>query len=60
VTDGLTEAQTPDGEFFGEEPLLAPEISKATLEDICAMVQAQCGSLAADDDCTLVELEYRG
>ncbi len=60
VTDGVTEAQTPDGGFYGEDPLLCEEFANATLEDICASVQKLCGSVAADDDCTLLDIRYLG
>jgi sigma-B regulation protein RsbU (phosphoserine phosphatase) len=60
VTDGVTEAQSANGAFYGEEPLACPKLHNASLEEICAEVQSFCGSLAADDDCTLVDLRYRG
>jgi phosphoserine phosphatase RsbU/P len=60
VTDGVTEAQTPDGDFYGEEPLTAPEMARATLADICDHLRNRCGSLAADDDCTLLDVRYQG
>ena len=60
VTDGVTEAQSADGSFYGEEPLSCDDFSNVSLDQICATVQAFCGSLAADDDCTLVDLRYRG
>jgi phosphoserine phosphatase RsbU/P len=60
VTDGVTEAQTPDGGFYGEEPLMTPEKAQATLNDICDELKCLCGSLAADDDCTLLDVRYQG
>ena len=60
VTDGVTEAQLPDGAFYGEEPLATPEMAAATLEDICNILQEKCGSIAADDDCTLLDVRYLG
>jgi phosphoserine phosphatase RsbU/P len=60
VTDGVTEAQLPDGGFYGEEPLTVPEMAQATLDDICSQLKAVCGSLAADDDCTLLDVRYQG
>ncbi|HEX4007953.1 MAG TPA: SpoIIE family protein phosphatase [Acidobacteriaceae bacterium] len=60
VTDGVTESQMPDGEFYGEEPLTAPEMANASLDDICNVLMAKCGSLAADDDCTLLDVRYLG
>jgi sigma-B regulation protein RsbU (phosphoserine phosphatase) len=60
VTDGVTEAQMPDDNFYGEEPLMEPEMANASLDDICAQVQSRCGALAADDDCTLLDVKYLG
>jgi phosphoserine phosphatase RsbU/P len=60
VTDGVTEAQTSDGEFYGEEPLMEPEMAAASLDDICTKLQGLCGSLAAEDDCTLLDVRYLG
>lgn len=60
VTDGVTEAQSLSGDFYGEEPLMLPELADASLDDICNHVQSFCGVLAADDDCTLLEVRYLG
>ncbi|HET7347015.1 MAG TPA: SpoIIE family protein phosphatase [Acidobacteriaceae bacterium] len=60
VTDGVTESQLPDGDFYGEEPLTTPAMAAASLDDICRDLQAACGSLAADDDCTLLDVRYMG
>ncbi|HEY1500759.1 MAG TPA: SpoIIE family protein phosphatase [Acidobacteriaceae bacterium] len=60
VTDGVTEAAAPDGEFFGEERLTTPEFEAATLDDIFMQVERFAGSLAADDDCTVLDVRYMG
>lgn len=60
VTDGVTESEKPDGSFFGEERLACSEIAEASLDEICTHVQSFCGSLAADDDCTLLDVRYMG
>jgi len=60
VTDGVTEAAAPDGEFYGEVRLAAPEFEKATLDDIFMQVERFAGALAADDDCTVLDLRYVG
>jgi serine phosphatase RsbU (regulator of sigma subunit) len=60
VTDGVTEAAAPDGEFYGEARLAAPEFEKATLDDIFMQVERFAGTLAADDDCTALDVRYLG
>jgi serine phosphatase RsbU (regulator of sigma subunit) len=60
VTDGVTEAAAPDGEFYGEERLAAPEFEAATLDDIFLQVERFAGTLAADDDCTVLDVRYLG
>jgi serine phosphatase RsbU (regulator of sigma subunit) len=60
VTDGVTEAAAPDGEFFGEERLATPEFEAATLDDIFMQVERFAGSLAGDDDCTVLDVRYEG
>jgi hypothetical protein len=39
---------------------MEPEMANASLDDICAQVQSRCGALAADDDCTLLDVRYLG
>ncbi|MCU1284192.1 MAG: Serine phosphatase RsbU, regulator of sigma subunit [Acidobacteriales bacterium] len=63
VTDGVTEAEDCNGEFFGDERLE----QAATLmgEDPCfdhvlAAIREFCGVVPLSDDCTLLELVYRG
>jgi len=60
VTDGVTEASAPNGDFYGEERLTAPEFHQASLDDIFNRLQAFAGTLAADDDCTVLEVRYLG
>ena len=60
VTDGVTESECADGNFFGEERLATAEMADASLDQICAAVQRFCGSLAAADDCTLLDIRYQG
>ncbi len=59
VTDGVTESQS-GGAFFGEDRLATEETAGASLDEICGAVQSFCGSLASEDDCTLVDLRYLG
>ena len=60
VTDGVTESERPDGSFFGEDRLACSDLANASLDDICTDVQNFAGSLAADDDCTLLDIRYLG
>jgi phosphoserine phosphatase RsbU/P len=60
VTDGVTESECGEGSFFGEERLAAPEFANASLDEICGAVQKFCGSVAATDDCTLLDVRYLG
>jgi len=60
VTDGVTEASAPDGEFYGETRLTAPEFETNPLDDIFNRIEGFAGSLAADDDCTVMDVRYLG
>jgi serine phosphatase RsbU (regulator of sigma subunit) len=57
VTDGDTEAENAEGEFFDNERL---EIAakKGTMADIFAAVSEFCGSTPLSDDCTVVEMVF--
>ncbi len=59
VTDGVTEAENAEGEFFDNERL---EIAarKGTMQDIFAAVSEFCGSTPLSDDCTVVEMVFSG
>ena len=59
VTDGVTEAENSEGEFFDNERL---EIAakKGSLKDILAAVSQFCGDTPLSDDCTVVEMVYAG
>lgn len=61
VTDGVTESANPAGDFFGEDRLTAPEVQNSSLDDLFAQVQSFCcGPLAADDDCTVLDVRFTG
>lgn len=60
VTDGATEAQNPKGEMFGEARLEALASQLAGLEQIAAAVNYFTGGAPLADDCTLVDITYRG
>jgi sigma-B regulation protein RsbU (phosphoserine phosphatase) len=62
-TDGVTEAQSPDGEFYGVGRLrklffsLKREPPEATIEGILENLRAFCGGQSFNDDVTLVVLQ---
>jgi phosphoserine phosphatase RsbU/P len=59
VTDGVTEAEDAQGEFFDNERL---EIAAktGTMKDIFDAVSRFCAGTPLNDDCTVVELIYTG
>ncbi|HTK94310.1 MAG TPA: SpoIIE family protein phosphatase [Terriglobales bacterium] len=58
VTDGVTEAENKEGEFFGYERL--EEIAKTQLLDgIFNTVREYAQGVPLGDDCTIFELTYR-
>lgn len=61
VTDGVTEAEGADGEFFGEERLeeAARSAQGACFDHLFAAVRTHCGAMPLTDDCTVVEVAYR-
>jgi len=60
VTDGVTEAESPAGEFFGDGRLVESSKGKWPLEDILTSIQSFCASRPTSDDCTIVEVTYTG
>lgn len=58
VTDGVTEAEDAEGEFFGTERL--ETCCSEGLEGIVSAVGAFRGSTPLTDDCTVTEIIYRG
>jgi sigma-B regulation protein RsbU (phosphoserine phosphatase) len=58
VTDGVTEAEDPDGEFYGDSRLQAAAGKCATLEEIFESVQQYCKGTPANDDCTMLQITY--
>jgi phosphoserine phosphatase RsbU/P len=60
VTDGVTEAENADGEFYDNERLEAVAAKTPTLEDIFISVSNFCAGTPLGDDCTVVELLYTG
>lgn len=59
VSDGVTEAENAAGEMFGDERLDAGA-QRCTLQQLAESVRAFCGETPLHDDCTIVELLYRG
>src|SRR5947207_13862395 len=59
VTDGVTEAENAEGEFFDNERL---EIAAkhGSMKDIFAAVSQFCGATPLNDDCTVLEMIYSG
>lgn len=59
VSDGFTEAENEQGDFFGEERLdsavLCPDLQRV-LENMVAY----CSGHPANDDCTIVQIAYSG
>jgi serine phosphatase RsbU (regulator of sigma subunit) len=59
VTDGVTEAENAQGEFF-EDSRLQDIAAHSSFEEIFAAVNAFCAGTPLADDCTVVELQYTG
>jgi serine phosphatase RsbU (regulator of sigma subunit) len=60
ATDGVTEAENAEGEFFGDDRLRASIHQCATLDEIQNCMRLFCGAAPANDDCTMLEITYRG
>jgi phosphoserine phosphatase RsbU/P len=58
VTDGVTEAENPKGDFFEDSRLEAAAAKSPTLEGIFSAVTEFCAGNPLSDDCTVVELIY--
>src|SRR5580698_9306610 len=58
VTDGVTEAEDPEGEFYGDARLQAAAGRCRTLEEVFESVQQHCKGTPANDDCTMLEITY--
>jgi serine phosphatase RsbU (regulator of sigma subunit) len=59
VTDGVTEAENAEGEFFDNERLEVAA-KQGTMKDIFAAVSDFCAGTPLSDDCTVVEMTYSG
>jgi phosphoserine phosphatase RsbU/P len=58
VTDGVTEAENPSGEFFEDSRLEEAAVKTPGLESILSAVSQFCSGKPLSDDCTVVELCY--
>jgi serine phosphatase RsbU (regulator of sigma subunit) len=59
VTDGVTEAENAEGEFF-EDSRLQEIAGHSSFEQIFLAVNAFCAGTPLADDCTVVELQFTG
>lgn len=59
VTDGVTEAENAEKDFFGNARLEAAFRASADLNAIAAAVDKFCGDEPSNDDRTMVEICYR-
>jgi serine phosphatase RsbU (regulator of sigma subunit) len=57
ATDGVTEAESPDGEFFGEERLEAA-LDGTTIEGVLSKVETFMKGTPPNDDFTMLEVVY--
>ena len=60
VTDGVTEAENANGDFFGDEGLEKAAHSDSPFENIFNVLKGFCGETPLNDDCTALELHYTG
>lgn len=61
VTDGVTEAENAEGEMFGNERLEAAAAgTQSRFEQLFDAVRQFCGPTPLNDDCTALEVTYRG
>jgi sigma-B regulation protein RsbU (phosphoserine phosphatase) len=58
VTDGVTEAENPNGDFFEDSRLEQAATKYPTYEGIFTAVSEFCAGNPLSDDCTVVELCY--
>jgi serine phosphatase RsbU (regulator of sigma subunit) len=60
VTDGVTEAENAQGDFFGDEGLEQAAHSESPFDNVFSAVKNFCGDTPLGDDCTILELTYKG
>lgn len=59
VSDGVTEAENAMGDMFGEDRL-DMALPESNLHELADSVRGFCDGVPYRDDCTMVELTYRG
>jgi phosphoserine phosphatase RsbU/P len=59
VTDGVTEAEDVTGDFFGTQRMEEAFSNSKNLEEVVETLGCFCGSAAATDDCTMIEIDFR-
>lgn len=59
VSDGVTEAENSNGDMFGDERL-DRDLETREIKQLAASLWEFCGAEPLRDDCTMVELIYRG
>lgn len=60
VTDGVTEAEGPAGDFFGDERLETLASLGMSPDQLFDSVRVFCANRPVNDDCTVVGLHYTG
>ncbi len=60
VTDGVTEAENPDADFFGTQRLEQAVIEGTPIDAIFSSLQTFCAGVPLNDDCTVLDLLYTG
>ncbi|HXZ78335.1 MAG TPA: SpoIIE family protein phosphatase [Terriglobales bacterium] len=60
VTDGVTEAENPAGEFFTSDRLLSLFPKSRGVEDVLGSLTEFCAGVPLNDDCTVLQLCYSG
>ena len=60
MTDGVTEAESPEGDFFGDERLERFVSLGMSLDEIFASACLFQNGRPLSDDCTIVGLDYIG
>ncbi len=60
LTDGVTEAENAAGEFFGDDRMEHAANHACPFDNIFGSLRAYCGDTPLSDDCTILELHYKG